>query len=140
MPPTNYSTCPINELTKIIVDEMYQTYFMYGPGLFERIYEATLEGRLRAKGLQVERQRQVRITNEYVQDEPAFYADLIVENRVVLELKSVDKISRKMFKQVRSYMKLTNISVGYLVNFDCALLKNNMHRIVVNYDKSVHGF
>jgi len=81
MPPTNYSTCPINELTKIIVDEMYQTYFMYGPGLFERIYEATLEGRLRAKGLQVERQRQVRITNEYVQDEPAFYADLIVENR-----------------------------------------------------------
>lgn len=65
---------------------------------------------------------------------------LIVENRVVVELKSVDKLHRKMFRQVRSYMKLTGIEVGFLVNFDCDILKSNIHRLVVGYDKQGHGF
>jgi len=123
-----------DELTGIIVHESYQVYFKYGPGLFERVYESVLEGRLKARGLRVERQKTVHIEDEYLKDEPAFIADLIVEGLVVVELKSVEKLTRKHFKQVTTYCKLTRIRRGLLINFDCDYLKNNIKRVVVGYD------
>ena len=121
----------LQELTNIIVHEMYQTYFMYGPGIFEKIYEATLAGRLEANGLHVERQKIIPITNEYVVNEPAFKADLVVEDRVIIELKSVEKLSPVAFTQLRSYLKLTGIKTGIIVSFNCRMLKSNIHRISI---------
>jgi len=124
----------INALTEIIVDEIFQTYFMYGPGLFERVYEATLAGRLRSRGLKVERQKKIFISNEYVENEPAFVADLIIEELVVIELKSVAELEKVMFKQLRSYLKLLDLRVGFLVNFNSSFLKKDIHRITNKYD------
>ncbi len=129
----------INALTEIIVDEIFQTYFMYGPGLYERIYEATLAGRLRSRGLKVERQKQIFISNEFVENEPAFFADLIVEELVIIELKSVAKLEKVMFKQVRSYLKLLDLRVGFLVNFNSSFLKKDIHRVTNQYDEELHG-
>ena len=130
----------INALTEIIVDEIFQTYFMYGPGLFERVYEATLAGRLRSRGLKVERQKKIFISNEYVENEPAFVADLIIEELVVIELKSVAELEKVMFKQLRSYLKLLDLRVGFLVNFNSSFLKKDIHRITNKYDEKLHGF
>ena len=102
---------------------------MYGPGLFERVYEATLAGRLRSRGLKVERQKKIFISNEYVENEPAFVADLIIEELVVIELKSVAELEKVMFKQLRSYLKLLDLRVGFLVNFNSSFLKKDIHRI-----------
>jgi len=140
MQQIDYATCPINVLTEIIIHEVYQTYFMYGPGLFERVYEATLEGRLKERGLRVERQTLVTITNRYVNNEPGYYADLIVEGRVILELKSVLKLNNVVYTQLRSHLRLAKISVGYVVNFNCKFLKDNIKRVVHNYDPAVHDF
>ena len=121
------------ELTSIIVHEMYQTYFAYGPGIYERVYEASLAGRLIKRGFSVERQRQIYISDEFVSNEPAFFADLIVEGRVIIELKSVEKLSAVAFTQLRSYLRLTCIRTGILVNFNCEYLKKNIHRISNGY-------
>lgn len=124
---------PINDVTGIIINEIYAVYFHYGPGLFERVYESALAARLKEKGLRVDRQRLIYINDEYVDNEPAFVADLIVEDCVIIELKSVEKLSKRYFKQVKTYCKLTGITVGILVNFNCDFLKDNIKRIVVDY-------
>jgi len=129
------SKLALNDLTQIIVDEIYQTYFTYGPGLFERVYEATLAGRLQRKGIPIQRQVQIRIDNEYVTDEPAFFADLIVDGRVIIELKSVEQLHKVHHKQLLTYLKLTGNQVGILVNFNCDFLKSNIKRIVNNFQE-----
>ncbi|NJC25752.1 GxxExxY protein [Neolewinella antarctica] len=128
----------LQEVSQIVVHEIYQTYFTYGPGLFEKIYEATLAGRLRDRGLRVERQKMIVVSNQYVREEIAFYADLIVEDQIIIELKSVEKLHPIAFTQLRSYLKLTGIEVGLLVNFNCDILKKNIHRVVNNYDSHRH--
>ena len=123
------SQLSLQELTTIVVHEAYQTYFAYGPGIFERVYEASLAGRLKRRGLKVDRQREVHITDEFVKDEPAFVADLIIEDRLILELKSVKELHPVTWVQLRSYLRLTGIETGLLINFNCKLLKNNIHRV-----------
>ncbi|MEO0731708.1 MAG: GxxExxY protein, partial [Bacteroidota bacterium] len=108
----------MDDLTAMILDEIYQTYFMYGPGLFERVYEATLAGRIASYGVKVERQKQILIKNEFVENEPAFFADIVVDEKVILELKSVEQLTKLHHKQLTTYLKLTGIQVGYLVNFN----------------------
>ncbi|OAV42725.1 GxxExxY protein [Lewinella sp. 4G2] len=129
MKPSDYAHLPIDDLTSLIIHEMYQTYNMYGPGLFESVYEATLEGRLVQRGLFVERQKTIYLNNDYVSNEQAFRADLIVENRVVIEIKSVEKIPAVSYMQLRTYLNLLEIDAGLLVNFNCSYLKNNIRRI-----------
>ncbi|MEL7162408.1 MAG: GxxExxY protein [Bacteroidota bacterium] len=123
----------MDDLTAMILDEIYQTYFMYGPGLFERVYEATLAGRIASYGTKVERQKQIFIKNEFVENEPAFYADLVVDDKVIIELKSVEQLTKLHHKQLTTYLKLTGLQVGYLVNFNCRFLKENVKRLVHNY-------
>ena len=117
-----------DEVTGIIVDEIFQTYKKYGPGLFERVYEAGLAGRLTAKGLSVERQKQIHISDEFINQEPAFFADLLVEDRVIVELKSVEKLNKVHHKQLQTYLRLTENTVGILVNFNCSFLKENIKK------------
>ena len=123
------SQLSLQELTAIVVHEAYQTYFAYGPGIFERVYEASLAGRLRRRGLKVERQRKVHITDEFVTNEPAFVADIVVEDRLILELKSVQELHPVTWMQLRSYLRLTGIDTGLLINFNCKVLKANIHRV-----------
>jgi GxxExxY protein len=130
---------PLNEITGIIVDEIYKTYQHYGPGLFERVYEASLAARLKRRGLSVERQKQIFITDEFVIGEPTFFADLVVANHVVVELKSVKKLTNLHKKQLRTYLRLMDSCVGVLVNFDCLYLKDNVKRVVNDYEGAM-GF
>ncbi|MFK8163178.1 MAG: GxxExxY protein [Lewinella sp.] len=130
---------PLDEITGIIVDEIYQTYRHYGPGLFERVYEASLAGRLKKRGLSVVRQKQIFISDEFVDGEPAFFADLEVSGKVLVELKSVEKLTNLHKKQLRTYLRLTDKVVGILVNFDCTYLKDNVTRVVNNYEGAI-GF
>lgn len=124
----------LDEITGIIVDEIFQTYKRYGPGLFERVYEAGLAGRLEARGLTVERQKQVCISDEFITNEPAFFADLLVNGRVIVELKSVEKLNKTHHKQLQTYLRLSENTVGILVNFNCTFLKDNIKRVVYRYD------
>ena len=121
-----------NEIAKIILDEAFAVHRHYGPGLFERVYEAALEGRLIHRGLSVKRQQTIYISDEFVQDEPGFVADLFVEGKVIVELKAVDQVSPKFKRQLFTYLKLTKRRLGLLLNFDELLFKDGITRVVRN--------
>ena len=118
-----------NEIAKIILDEAFAVHRHYGPGLFERVYEAALEGRLIKRGLQVKRQQTIYINDEFVQNEPGFVADLFVEGKVIIELKAVDQLSPKFKRQLFTYLKLTERRLGLLLNFDELLFRDGITRV-----------
>lgn len=127
-----------NEIATIILDEAFAVHTHYGPGIFERVYESALEGRLVARGLTVIRQLTIRISDEYVHDEPGFILDLLVGGKVIIELKSVENISPTHKKQVLTYLRLTNRRLGLLINFNEDRLKNGIWRIVNNLSNEDH--
>jgi GxxExxY protein len=127
-----------NGIATIILDEAFAVHTHYGPGVFERVYESALAGRLVSRGLSVLRQHTVRITDEYVQDEPGFIIDLLVGGKVIVELKSVEKILPVHKKQVLTYLRLTNRRLGLLINFNEDRLKNGISRIVNNLSNDNH--
>ncbi|WP_421947803.1 GxxExxY protein [Phaeodactylibacter xiamenensis] len=127
-----------NGIATIILDEAFAVHTHYGPGVFERVYESALEGRLLSRGLSVLRQHTVRITDEYIQDEPGFIIDLLVGGKVIVELKSVEKILPVHKKQVLTYLRLTNRRLGLLINFNEDRLKNGVSRIVNNLNNNDH--
>ena len=101
-----------------------------GPGLLESVYEALLANALTEAGLLVQRQAIVPIRYEGLFIEEGFRADLIVEKKVILELKSVERISPAHKKQLLTYLKLSGLKVGYLLNFGEALMKNGISRTI----------
>ena len=119
-----------NFLAKIIVDSAYHIHHSLGPGLLESVYEVILFDELVRRKLVVERQKAVPIVFEGRYFDEGFRADLIVNNSVLLELKSVEKISRAHRKQLLSYLKLTDMRLGLLINFGEYLIKDGIHRIV----------
>lgn len=119
-----------NEIATIILDEAFAVHRKYGPGLFERVYEAALEGRLLNRGLRVVRQRTIYVNDEFVNNEPGFVLDLMVEGKVIIELKAVDCVIPKFKKQLYTYLRLTERRLEFLINFDEALLKDGIHRVV----------
>lgn len=121
-----------NELSKIIVDTCYQIHVELGPGLFESVYEEILTYELIEKGLSVSRQQNVPVVWKEVKMDHGFRADLIVENKVLIEVKSVATIAPIHQKQVLTYLKLSGLKLGLLINFNQALIKNGITRIVNN--------
>lgn len=101
-----------------------------GPGLFESVYEAVLERDLLGQGLGVERQKMLGFEFEGMRFERAFVLDLLVEGVVVVEIKSVECLTFKFEKQLQTYLRLSNCPVGLLFNFNEALLKNGLKRVV----------
>ena len=101
-----------------------------GPGLLESVYEVTLARELSDFGLKVERQVQIPVIYKDIRFEEGFRADIIVENTVLLELKSVEGVTAAHKKQVQTYLKLTGLKLGYLLNFGAAILKNGITRCV----------
>ena len=119
-----------NEISRIIVDTCYKIHVDLGPGLFESVYEGILDYELNQSGLSVSRQQPIPIVWKDKKLDQGFRADLIVERKVLIEIKSVEAIAPVHHKQVLTYLKLTGLKLGLLVNFNEALIKNGISRIV----------
>ncbi len=121
-----------NEITKIIVNSCYQIHVKLGPGLLESVYEEILYYELIEQGLKVERQKAIPVFWKNNKMNLGFRADIIVENKVIIELKSVEQIAPVHPKQLLTYLKITGLKLGLLINFNEALIKNGITRIVNN--------
>ena len=119
-----------NEIGKIIVDAAFKIHKELGPGLLESVYEILLAHELNKRGLKTKRQYPVKIEYDNIIFEEGFRADIIVENKVLIEIKSVDKLNNAHKKQLLTYLKLTSLKLGYLINFSEALIKDGITRIV----------
>jgi GxxExxY protein len=126
----------IDEITGTIVDVAVQTHRVFGPHLLESLYEAVLACELRRRGLRTERQRLITISYDGIDAENAFRADLLVEECVIVEVKSVDRLARVHAKQLLTYLRLTNLRVGLLLNFGAETMKDGLERVVNNYTPS----
>ena len=121
-----------NELSKIIVNVAYQIHTQLGPGLLESVYEEIMHHELIKHKLKVERQKPIPVIWNEIKMEIGFRSDLVVENKVIIELKSVENIAAVHPKQLFTYLKLTNCKLGLLINFNEPLIKNGITRIVNN--------
>jgi GxxExxY protein len=119
-----------NEISREVVDACYKIHSQLGPGLYESVYENILFYELVKKGLKVQKEIPIDVMWDGLVFEQGFRADLIVEDKVLVELKSVEEISKKHYKQVLTYLKLTNLKLGLLINFNENLIKDGIRRIV----------
>jgi GxxExxY protein len=119
-----------NEIGTICVDAAIAVHRELGPGLLESVYEIVLAHELRERGLKVERQVPVIIIYRGIIFEEAFRADVFVEERVILEIKSVEKLSQAHRKQIQTYLRLRKSKLGYILNFGEALMKDGIVRAV----------
>lgn len=126
----------INEVSGVVVDEALRLHEELGPGLLESVYEVLLYHRLQRRGLKVARQVMIQIRADGIIFDEGFRADLIVENQVIVELKSTDQFHPVHAKQLLTYLRLTNKSLGLLINFGLPLLKHGIKRIVHNLPSS----
>ena len=118
-----------NEIATIIVDACYKVHTTLGPGLFESVYETVLKHELEKRGLKVQRQQVIPLVYEGMRFDEGFKADLVVEDKVIVELKSVEKIAPVHKKQLLTYLRLTDMKLGLLVNFGENLIKDGIFRI-----------
>ena len=121
-----------NEIAKEIVDASFEIHTKLGPGLFESVYEEVLFDELDNRGFFLERQVEVPIFWNQKKMRKGFVADLIIEESVIIEIKSVEKLANVHYKQLLTYLKLTHIKLGLLINFNEAYIKNGIKRIVNN--------
>ena len=119
-----------NEIGDIVVPVAVSLHKELGPGLLESVYEAVLAKMLEERGLHVERQVSVPIIFHGIEFDEGFRADIVVENKVILELKSVETTSKVHKKQVLTYLRLTEMKLGYLLNFGESLMKDGIFRII----------
>ena len=123
-----------NQIGKVVVDAALSVHRELGPGLLESVYEAVLAHELRERGLRVDRQVAVPIEYHGIRFDEGFRADLIVEDKVILELKSVETVSNAHKKQVLTYLRLTGFKLGFLLNFGEALIRDGNTRTVNGLD------
>ena len=121
-----------NEIAKIIVDAAFQIHKRLGPGLLESVYEVVLAHVLQRRGLKVDRQVPVAIVFENIRFDEGFRADLIVEDKVIIELKSVENIVPVHKKQLLTYLRLADKRLGLLINFGSELIRDGISRVVNN--------
>ena len=119
-----------NEIAKKILDAAFLIHTKLGPGLLDSVYEVVLAHELRKIGLAVERQRPMPITYDGILFEEGYRADLLVESKVIVELKSVSAISAVHAKQVLTQLRLSELKLGLLINFGETHLKNGIKRII----------
>jgi len=119
-----------NEIGTIVVESAIAVHRELGPGLLETVYEVVLARELQDRGLNVERQVPVAIQYKDIRFDEGFRADIIVDSKVILELKSVERVSAAHKKQVQTYLRLTGCKLGYLLNFGEALMKAGITRCV----------
>lgn len=123
-----------NEIGTSVVDAAIAVHRELGPGLLETVYEVSLEHELKKRGLVVKRQVSIPIRYQELSFDDGFRADLIVEDKVMLELKSVEEVSGVHKKQIQTYLRLSGRKLGYLLNFGAALMKDGITRCVNGLD------
>ncbi len=121
-----------NEISKILVDCCFKVHTELGPGLLESVYEEVLSYEIIKRGLLLEGQKGIPVIYDEIKMELGFRADIILENKVIIELKSIEAIAPVHTKQLLTYLKLTGLKLGLLVNFNEALIKDGIKRIVNN--------
>jgi GxxExxY protein len=118
-----------NEISKIILDISFDIHTKLGPGLFESVYEEILTYELENYGLSIKRQQEIPVIWDELKMEIGFRADIIVENKVIIELKSIEALAPIHYKQLTTYLKITGLKLGLLINFNEYLLKDGIKRI-----------
>lgn len=121
-----------NEISKIIFDCALKIHKNLGPGLLESAYEECLFYELKKYGLNVEKQKALPLIYEEVKLEIGYRIDIIVENKVIIEVKSVEALNDVHLAQVLTYLKLSDCKLGMLINFNVAFIKNGIRRVVNN--------
>ena len=123
-----------NEIAKIVVSVAYNIHSNLGPGLFESVYETIMEHDLVNKHkLHVTRQLPIPVVWEGAKMEMGFRADLLIENKLIVELKSVESLAPVRYKQMLTYLRLSGVKLGLLINFNEELLKTGIKRIINGY-------
>ena len=123
----------IEGLVSRILDTAFSVHIDVGPGLFETVYEQLLANRLAKQGIHVERQLAVGAQIEGLDFPKAFCVDMLVENKIVVELKSLDQLAPVHTQQVLTYLRLMKLPLGLLLNFGGITLKGNLKRVANNY-------
>lgn len=121
-----------NQIAKILVDVSYKLHVQLGPGLLESVYETILYYELTKLSLKVERLKSIPVFWNEIKMELGFRADLIIEDKVIVEIKSVEQIAPVHPKQLLTYLKITGLKLGLLINFNEPLIKTGITRIVNN--------
>lgn len=121
-----------NSLTREIIGAAIEVHKILGPGLLENAYKLALQQELRLRGFKAEREKLIPFIYKGVSLESTFRADLIVEDKIVLELKATEKENEIFLKQLTTYLKLTGMKLGLLINFNHVVLKDGLRRVVNN--------
>ena len=127
----------LDDITGAIVDASIRLHRELGPGLLESVYETLLARSLEQRGLRVQRQRAVGFSYDGLELEHAFKADLVVEERVIVEVKSIERFAPVHPKQLLTYLRLMNLRVGLLLNFGAPRMKEGIKRVVNDLPLSV---
>ena len=122
----------INELSGLLVNIFYKVHSTLGPGLLETVYERLICFELKKAGISYLTQKGIPVIYESQRMEMGFRADIIVDNRIIIEIKSIEAIAPVHLKQLQTYLKLSNIKLGLLVNFNTNLVRDGIRRIVNN--------
>ncbi len=123
----------IEEIARELVDSGYKVHTELGPGSLESVYEVVVAKLLTGRGLRVERQKSVPIIFQGLRFDEGFRADLLVEGKILIEIKSVENLSPVHGKQVLTYLRLLKLPLGFLINFGSPVFKNGIKRIVNNH-------
>lgn len=122
----------INILTGIVLDVCIKIHTLIGPGCFERVYEEALYYELQQRDISTERQILMPIKYEQLYIEDAYRMDLVLERKLVIEIKSLERLAPVHFKQVMTYLKLSGLKNGLLLNFNVEWMKDGFHRVFNN--------
>ncbi|PWU02620.1 MAG: GxxExxY protein [Bacteroidetes bacterium] len=119
-----------NEIAKVVVDICFNIHKEYGPGLFESVYEEIFCYECDKLDLEYVRQKGVKLCHEGVDMGLGFVPDVVIDNKIILELKSIEAIGPVHHKQLLTYLKITDLKLGLLINFNVPVIKDGIHRIV----------
>jgi GxxExxY protein len=121
-----------NELAKLAVNICFNIHKQYGPGLFESVYEGIFVFEWEKLSIPYTRQQGIKVIHQGYDMGIGFIPDMILDNKIILEFKSIESLADVHYKQLLTYLRLTNIKLGLLINFNVPLIKDGIHRIVNN--------
>ncbi|MCD6376953.1 MAG: GxxExxY protein [Caldisericaceae bacterium] len=124
-----------NEISKLVLDAAFKVHRALGPGLLESAYEECLFYELKNLGLFTEKQKPLPLIYEEVKLDVGYRVDLLVEKKVIIEVKAVEALSNIHLAQILTYLKLSDCRLGFLINFNVTLLKNGIKRVVNNFSE-----
>jgi GxxExxY protein len=127
------STSPrVEEVAKAIVDAAFKVHSRFGPGLLESVYESCLAAELARRGYKVLRQLRIPIEFDGMQLDEGFRVDLLIDDCVLIEVKAVEQVHAVHRQQVKTYIKLMDLQLGFLINFNVSLIKDGIERIILS--------